>query len=169
MTRLTVTVLTLCSLAAGNAAAQRLRLDDSLSPVDTFAVALSWQPGAVRQAVAALMADAPNAGPPLSGRIDNVEVRLDTREFVGRNARIYLTLPATIAGLASPGDLELEWDATSPFIAGAVRPGQSTLVFDGEIESVVTSAVFAFALRLDRGADTDTFDVEPHYELEIIQ
>lgn len=168
MTRLIVTAFALSTLAAGNAEAQRIRLDDTLSPVDTFAVALSWEPGAMRQAIAALMADAPDVGPPLSGRIDNVEVRLDTREYVGQTARIYMTLPTTIAGLASPADLELEWDVTTPFIPGSIRPGESMLVFEGTIETIVTSAVFMFALRLDRGAETETFDLEPYYELEIL-
>ena len=79
-----------------------------------------------------------------------------------------MTLPATIVGLTSPNDLELEWHATNPFISGGVRPGNSTLVYEGVIDNVVTSAVFTFALRLDRGPVTETIDVEPNYELEIL-
>ncbi len=163
-----------CILATGllltfAAHAQRVQLDDSLSPVDTIAVTLDWDAGTVRRALGALMAGVPNAGPPLTGRANNVEVRLDTREFVGESARIYLTLPAVISGLGSPSDFELGWDATLPFIAGVARPGQSTLVFEGAIESVVTSAVFSFSLQLDRGDVPETFDVEPYYELEILR
>jgi len=155
-------------LFAFEATAQRVQLDDSLSPVDTIAVALEWDSGTIRRALGELMAGVPNAGPPLTGRADNVEVRLDTREFVGESARIYLTLPAVISGLGSPSDFELGWNATQPFVSGVARPGQSTLIFEGPIESPVTSAVFGFSLQLARGADTDTFDVEPYYELEIL-
>jgi hypothetical protein len=158
----------LLSAVASTASAQRVQLDDTLSPVDTFQLPLTWNAGVMRQALAALLADAPDAAPQLTGRIDNVEVRLDTRDFVGQSARIYLTLPTTIAGLSSPTDLELQWDVTNPFIPGAARPGQSMLVFEGSISGAVTSAFFSFAVRLDRGAETDTFDVEPYYELEII-
>jgi len=155
-------------LCAPELSAQRVQLDDSLSPIDTLAVELAWEPGTVQRAMNELMAGVPNAGPPLTGRIDSVDVRLDTSAFVGRSARIYLTLPAIVPGLGSPGDLTLNWDATQPFIGGAVRPGQSTLVFEGLVEAVVTRAQFSFALRLDRGADTDTFDLEPFYELEVL-
>ena len=168
MTRLTIAAVMLFWLATDAAEAQRIRVDDTLSPIDTFAVALSWEPGAMRQAIAALMVGAPDAEPPLSGRIDNVEVRLDTRDFVGQSARIYLTLPTTIVGLASPEDLELQWDVTTPFISGAARPGQSMLVYEGAIDNAVTRAVFTFALSLARGAETETFDLEPYYELEIL-
>lgn len=155
-------------LCASEISAQRVQLDDSLSPIDTVPVELTWEPGTVRRALADFMAGVPNAGPPLSGRADNVDVRLDTSEFVGQSARIYLTLPAVVPGLGSPSDLTLNWDATHPFIAGAVRPGQSTLVFEGLVETPVTHAQFSFALTLDRGADTDTFDLEPYYELEVL-
>lgn len=160
-------LLALGVLVAFDANAQRVALDDSLSPVDTIAVTLEWEPGTLRRALGDLMAGVPNAGPPLTGRADNVEVRLDTREFVGESARIYLTLPPVIANLGRPGDFELGWNATPPFIPGFARPGQSMLVFEGAIESPITSAVFSFSLKLDRGADTDVFDVEPYYELEI--
>jgi len=155
-------------LSASQLSAQRVQLDDSLSPIDTVPVELTWEPGALRRALGELMAGVPNAGPPLAGRVDNVDVRLDTSEFVGQSARIYLTLPAIVPGLGRPGDLTLNWNATHPFIAGAVRPGQSTLVFEGIVETTVTRAQFSFALTLDRGADTDTFDLEPYYELEVL-
>ena len=95
-------------------------------------------------------------------------MRLDTRDYVGRRVRIYVTLPTAMAGLASPSDLELRWDVTTPFIPGTTRPGQSTLVFEGTIDASVTSAIFTFSLRLDRSPDADTFAVEPYYELEIL-
>jgi hypothetical protein len=79
------------TLAAPIAIAQRTRLDDSLSPVPTYPVELAWGPAEIRRALNALVAGTPNSMPPVSGRVANVEVRLDTRDFVGRAARIYVT------------------------------------------------------------------------------
>ncbi|NIW25409.1 MAG: hypothetical protein GWN29_13060 [Gammaproteobacteria bacterium] len=104
----------------------------------------------------------------LTGQIANVEVRLDTRDYVGSSARIFLNLPSLIGGLGSPAGLELRWDASNPFYSGSVRPGQSSLVFDGRIEQPVTAAVFSFVLMLEGGADAPVFDVEPYYEIELI-
>jgi hypothetical protein len=158
----------LLTLTAGSTAAQRIRLDDSLSPTDTYPVTLSWSAGDITQALNALMAGTADAGPPLTGLIPDVEVRLDTRDFVGRAARIYLTLPPLSSGMDSTADFELRWDASEQFLSGAVRPGQSTLVFDGTIEDRITSAVFDFLLVMESDASADSFDVEPIYELEVL-
>jgi hypothetical protein len=104
--------------------------------------------------------------PAVTGRIANVEVRLDTHQFVGRAARIYLTLPVPSSGLGGTSDLELRWESSGQFLAGAVRPGQSTLVFEGVVDAPVTSAVFNFVLALGKGAAADPFDLEPVYEIE---
>jgi len=161
-------VVLLMALAAASVSAQRVRLDDSLSPTQSYAVELSWSSGDINRALNALMAGASDAGPPLTGRIANVEVRLDTRDFVGESARIYLALPTLISGLESSAGLELRWDASDRFLSGAVRPGQSTLVFDGTIDGPVTSAVFGFLLVLEDPTDADFFEVEPTYELEVL-
>ena len=155
------------AFAADPASAQRVRLDDSLSPTQAYAVDMSWSPGDIHRALNALLAGAGDSGPPLTGRIANVEVRLDTRDFVGESARIYLALPPFISGLDSSAGLELRWEAGDRFHSGAVRPGQSTLVFDGTIEQPVTSAVFSFLLVLEDGTSADVFEVEPTYELEV--
>jgi hypothetical protein len=103
--------------------------------------------------------------PSVTGRVANVEVRLDTRDFVGRTARIYVTLPFP-QGAGGALDLELRWETSGLFSSGAVRPGQSTLVFEGVIEEPVTSAVFDFVFALGGGAAADPFVLEPVYEIE---
>ena len=153
------------AVAAPDAIAQRTRLDDSLSPVQTYAVELAWGPGEITRALNALVAGAPHSMPPVVGRAVNVEARLDTRDFVGRTVRIYFTLPFPQTAGGSL-DLELRWEASSRFLAGTVRPGQSTLIFEGVIEEPVTSAVFDFVLALGDGASADPFVLEPIYEIE---
>jgi hypothetical protein len=153
------------TLAAPIAIAQRTRLDDSLSPVPTYPVELAWGPAEIRRALNALVAGTPNSMPPVSGRVANVEVRLDTRDFVGRAARIYVTLPFP-QGAGGALDLELRWEASGRFSAGTVRPGQSTLVFEGVIEEPITSAILNFVFALGNGAVADPFVLEPVYEIE---
>jgi hypothetical protein len=158
----------LLALGAMSAQGQRVRLDDSLSPIQAFAVELAWSPSEVTRALQAMLLDAPEATPRATGRIPNVEVRLDTSEFVGRAARIYLSLPIPSSGLGGTLDLELRWEASGSFLPGAVRPGQSTLVFEGVLEEPVTSVVFNFSLALENGAAADPFDLEPVYEIELL-
>jgi len=116
--------------------------------------------------LAALVANDEAAEIPVSGRVPAVEVRLDTRAFVGQPARIFLTLPRPADALGVT-DLELRWDASANFLPGAVRPGQSTLVFEGVIEQPVTSVVFDFLLIMDNGVAAGPFELEPVYEIEL--
>ena len=92
-----------------SATAQRVRLDDSLSPIGSYAVDLQWGTAEINRALRALHSGATDALPAMSARIPNVEVRLDTHAFVGRAARIYLRLPAVNAAVGSPADMELRW------------------------------------------------------------
>ena len=160
-------VALLATSLAWPATAQRIRLDDSLSPIASYGVDLHWTPAEIRNAIRALEGGA-NALPPMTARIPNVEVRLDARELVGREARIYLRLPPISANVGSPADLELRWEADGAFLAGAVRPGQSTLVFSGVVEAPIMSSVFDFLLVLENGATVDAFVLEPVYEIEIV-
>lgn len=161
-----LTLYILLALVTSTAAAQRQRIDDSLSPVDFFAVDLNWSPADMQRALAALLGGADDTGAIQTGRIANVEVRLDTRNYVGRSVRIFLNLPPSFSGLDNPAGFELQWDATDAFLPGSVRPGQSSLVFDGVVDQPVTRAVFSFVFLLEGGTDADVFDVEPFYEIE---
>lgn len=148
--------------------AQRVILDDALSPKDTWGIQLAWEPQVIGRAITALFAGTGEADVPMTGTAAGVEVRLDTRRFEGEAARIYLTLPSDVAGLERPGDVELSWDASGPFLAGSARPGNSSLVFEGRIGEPVTTAVFNFTLLLHGLPEVDTFELEPFYELEVL-
>jgi hypothetical protein len=164
---MTAAVLLLVAFAMA-ATAQRVQLDDSFSPIESYAVELQWSATEINRALRALQAGAADALPAMSARIPNVEVRLDTRAFVGRAARIYLRLPTVSADIGSPADLELRWEASGAFLAGAVHPGQSTLVFDGPVEQPVTSVIFDFVLLLENSGVGDSFGLEPVYEIEVL-
>jgi hypothetical protein len=168
MMRFTWGLAVLLALAATPAPAQRARLDDSLSLVESHPVELGWSQGQINTALQALAAGADGGLPPMSGRIPGVQVRLKTRDFVGRAARIFLTLPVSMSGVENPADLELRWEASGAFLPGSLRPGQSTLVFEGVIEQDVTSVIFDFLLLLENPGLSDTFTVEPFYEIEVL-
>ena len=149
-------------LVAGTASAQRVRLDDSPSPVDSLHVDLAWETDALLIAggLSALNAGLP---PPATGRLPGVDVRLDTREFVGQQVRIFLS----VAGVPEAADFELRWETGGQFLPGAVRPGQSALVFEGAIEQPITNAVFSFFLSVGDG-DISQNGLDVIYELEAL-
>ena len=151
------------SLAADAASAQRVRLDDSPSPVDAMHVDLAWE----TDAIAALTMARPGSVeelPPASGRLPGVDVRLDTRDFIGRQVRIFLS----IQGLGESADVRLDWEAAGRFLSGSVRPGQATLVFEGLIEQPVTGGLFNFLLEIGRVSAVPQNSLEVIYELETL-
>jgi len=159
LANLTALLLLLVSVTAE---AQRIRLDDSLSPVDAVPVNLTLDPNAV---AGMLRHGAAPVDQPAKGSTPAVEVRLDTSAFVGQSARIWLTMPASVA---DPSDLELRWESQGRFLSGAARPGQSTLVFEGQVEGPLTSAVFNFTLLVGERTGTQQDRMEVFYELETL-
>ncbi len=104
----------------------------------------------------------------MNGVLQGVDIRLDTREFIGHTVRIYLVLPVAIAGLNGLGSMELSWRTRGRLNAGMVRPGQDAVIFEGPIEHQVTEEIFDFVLSIEGGDVADSFTFEPKYELEII-
>lgn len=169
MKRYSLFIIGLLSLLASSAAlAQRVVLDDSLSPRQNFSLELKWGPQDVQQALGALFADQNSALPPVSGYLTGVEVRLDTREFVGQRVRIFLAVPANIAGDSSAGTLEIAWQASGIFYSGSAVPGRAALVYEGLLEDPIVSGTFNFAITAASSSVADSFSFELNYELEVI-
>lgn len=158
----------LAAVTVTTAAAQRVRLEEFLSPTQTYAVEMQWNAGEITRALNAMAAGNAAAMPALTGRVDGVEVRLDTRAYIGQRVRIFLALPVLISGIDSPSDLELRWQSSGEFLPGAVRSGQSALVFEGVVTQPVTGFVMDFLLVLENGAAADAFSLEPFYEIEAL-
>jgi len=162
-------VLMLCLVAATeDAFGQRVPLDDSLSPQRYYALDMNWGPADVGQAIAALLADQDAALPPLRGFLAGVEVRLDTRRFLGERVRVFMSVPGPIVGDESAGTLQLEWHARGAFESGSLLPGQPALIFEGRLDRPVLAGTFDFAVTMSSIGAADTFDFELDYELEII-
>lgn len=147
--------------------AQRIELDDSLSPRQNYFLDLKWTPQEIGRAITAMFNGRASALPPLTGRIPNVDTRLNTRAFIGQSAKIYLALPIIQTGTHSPNNMQLNWRTRGKFLSGSVRPGQSTLVFEGIIDQAVTTEVFDFTLSIENGDVPDNFTLEPKYEIEV--
>jgi hypothetical protein len=150
------------------ASAQRIRLTDTLSPQQNYSVDLGLQQHEITQMVASILNGEESPLPPLRGVIPGVEIRLDTRDYVDQRVRIYLVLPATITAEPGSGTLQLSWEASGDFLPGSVRPGQETLLFEGELKKPVTSGTFNFMLLVESDGIQDSFSIEPYYELEIL-
>ncbi len=155
-------------LASPAVLAQRVVLDDSLSPRQNFSLELKWGPQDVQQALGAMFSGQNSALPPVSGYLGGVEVRLDTREFVGQRVRIFLAVPASIAGDTSAGTLEIAWQARGIFASGSASPGQAALIFEGLLEEPIVSGTFDFAITAASAGVADSFSFELTYELEVI-
>lgn len=150
------------------ALAQRALLDDSLSPRQIYDLDLGWGPQEIMQSVGALLDDRDPNLPPITGFLPGVDIRLDTRAYVGKSARIYLRLPTAMPGADNVGDIELTWRANGKFQDGSVSPGQEALLFEGVIDDPVTGGVLNFSIAIGAGGVRQRFNLEPIYEIEII-
>lgn len=131
--------------------AETIRLDDSLSQVTPPVSEWSWEPGSIRSGNSRLVM-----------RI-KVNVRLDTRKWVGRQVRIFMVMPVEGAG-----PVTAEWEAQGPLLAGRLAPGERALVFSGSI----SAPFIEDTLRVHLTADSRRMTESPkrlsfHYEMDL--
>lgn len=94
------------------------RVDDSASTVEQPQPRMEWlqpRPGIAADAMSTQFW---------------VNVRLDVRPWIGRQARIYLVLPPD-----ETSPLELTWTTNGRLLAGRIVSGERALVFAGAIDS----------------------------------
>ncbi len=164
-----IVVTILLQLFSSAIQAQRLELDDSLSPQHSFGVDMSLSSGELRAMIVALINGDDTQQTKKTGNIPDVDVRLDTSAYIGKNAKIYLTLQTPTNVFVSPDSMLLSWQTSGVFSNGQVRPGQSTLVFQGMIQQPVSGDVFNFILEFGaNNALPPSFRFEPKYEIELI-
>ena len=141
---------------------QAERLDDSLSPRQQVNIDLEWKHG---NAPDALDEKEFNA---VIAHARNIDTRLDTSDFVGSKARIFLELPVQIRGLNNPERLLLRWTTNGLFQDGEVTPGNRRLIFEGRISGAVMRDIFNFTFEADARFLTQSLRLEPVYEIEVI-
>jgi hypothetical protein len=102
----------------------------------------------------------------LEGTQSDVEIWLDTADYKGRKARIYLGLPRQIQGFNSTEHFTLRWKTNRLFSSGEVRPGNRTLIYDGTIEMDLMIELFTFTLRINANYLTGKIRYAPIFEIE---
>jgi hypothetical protein len=156
------TLALVCLTLSASIAIAAERLDDSLSPRQDIDILIDWRH---RDNLENLDEEQLNA---LSSTVNNVEVRLNTAQYLGRQARIYLVLPVVIRGLDDPGALRLSWSTRGVFADGTVTPGMRALLYDGNITSQVMIDVLDFTIDIDGRAFNEPINFEPEYEIETV-
>lgn len=137
-------------------------LDDSQSPRQQLNLVFEWAEN--RSDLYSLSADQFNR---LKARIDNAEVRLNTRNFQGQPVRIFIRLPEQIKGLGNSAGFRLEWQTRGNLLPGYTTPGNRALIFEGLIDTALLVEFFSFTMHLDaRQMSGDALLFEPIYEIE---
>lgn len=137
------------------------RLDDSLSPRQNVDVIIDWRYNNLEN----LDEEKFNA---LHSVVRNFEVRLNTAQYTGKQARVYLSLPVVIRGLDDPAGMRLSWSTRGVFSDGTVTPGTRSLLFDGVITSAVLIDILDFTIEIDGRSFINPITFEPEYEIETV-
>lgn len=136
------------------------KLDDSLSPRQNVDVVIDWR---YNNNLENLDEEKFNA---LQSVVRNFEVRLNTAQYTGKQARVYLGLPVVIRGLDDPAGMRLSWTTRGVFADGTVTPGTRSLLFDGVINSAVLIDILDFTIEIDGRSFINPITFEPEYEIE---
>ena len=131
----TLTALVLGLLLGSAALANPHRLDDSASHTVPPNVQMQWRPLSARG----------GAEPGMEAWL-RVNLRIDTRAWVGRSGRIYMVLPRD-----ESASLEAVWTTQGHLLPGRLVPGERTLVHAGPITSATLED--QILVRLRTGAD----------------
>jgi hypothetical protein len=154
-------LLLLCCLLSATVPADRL--DDSLSPQQQINLQLDWKTSSIdpdkldEKEINRVIAHA-----------RNVDTRLDTSKYLGKEVRIYLSLPILIRGLSNPQGMNFSWTTNGLFLDGQLTPGSRQLIFEGTVTRPVMVDNFNFTFELDARYLTQTLRLEPVYDLEIV-
>ena len=138
-------------LLAVTAWANPHRLDDSLSHTIPPNVQMQWLPMTSGQA--------------FSGGMEawvRVNIRIDTRDWLGRSGRIYMVLPRDEAS-----SIEAVWTTQGRLQAGRLVSGERALVFAGAIRGVTLEDQMQVRLRSHADWTSNSRRLNFHFELDV--
>ncbi len=141
----------LCACIASAAWANPHRLDDSASHTVPPNVQMQWLPLTPGQAFAGGME-----------ATLRVNVRIDTRDWVGRSGRIYMVLPRDQAST-----VEAVWTTQGRLQAGRLTSGERTLVYAGQITSPTLEDQLQVRLRSAPDWVSNSRRLSFHFELDV--
>ena len=98
--------------------------------------------------------------------VRRLEVILDTSDFLGKNARIFLGLSSRIRGMRGASGLRMEWQTNGLFNTGSVVPGDRQLIFEGTITAEQLTDIFDFTIHIDSREMIQGLNFDPIYEIE---
>ncbi|MGE0099717.1 MAG: hypothetical protein AB7S86_15350 [Hydrogenophaga sp.] len=145
-----LTIALLCGLVAGSAWANPHRLDDSLSHTVPPNVQMQWLP--IR------------SGQPYAGGMEawlRVNIRIDTREWVGRSGRIYMVLARD-----QTSNVEATWTTQGRLQPGRLVSGERALVFAGTISGTTLEDQMHVRLRSNADWQSNRRRLNFHFELD---
>ena len=114
------------------ASAATFPIDDSRSTVLEPNLPLQWR------------TLSPSQGDHIMQGTTRVQIRLDTRAWVGKMGRIYMTLPAQ-----ANGTLVAAWRTQGPLLSGQLNSGARGLVWSGVIPAVALDDVLTVTIQTD--------------------
>ncbi|MBW0172544.1 MAG: hypothetical protein ACT6SF_05490 [Hydrogenophaga sp.] len=127
------------------------RLDDSLSHTVPPNVQMQWLPMKSGQAFA--------GGMEASLRVN---IRIDTRDWIGRTGRIYMVLPRDQAS-----SIEAVWTTQGRLQAGRLVSGERALVYAGQIPGATLEDQMLVRLRSNADWTSNTRRLNFHFELDV--
>lgn len=143
-------IAALFALLAAAAWANPHRLDDSLSHTVPPNVQMQWLPLKSGQAFA--------------GGMEawlRVNIRIDTRDWIGRSGRIYMVLPRDQAS-----SIEAVWTTQGRLQAGRLLSGERALVFVGQITTPTLDDQLQVRLRSNADWQSNSRRLNFHFELD---
>lgn len=147
----TLTALVLGLLLGSAALANPHRLDDSASHTVPPNVQMQWRPLSARG----------GAEPGMEAWL-RVNLRIDTRAWVGRSGRIYMVLPRD-----ESSTLEAVWTTQGRLLPGRLVSGERTLVHAGAITTPTLEDQFLVRLRTGADWQGSSRRLNFHFELDV--
>lgn len=145
-----VFVACICCWVASSAWSNPHRLDDSLSHTIPPNVQMQWLP---------LTPGTPFAGG-MEARL-RVNVRIDTRDWLGRSGRIYMVLPRDEASA-----VEATWSSRGRLLPGRLVSGERALVYSGTLNAPTLEDQLQVRLRSNADWQSNTRRLNFHFELD---
>jgi hypothetical protein len=149
MKRLTRWATALCLLTAAHAWASPFRLDDSQSHTVPPTVQMQWR---------AIAPGQPDAGMEAWVRVN---VRIATREWVGRSGRVYMVLPRD-----QTSSIEASWTTQGRLLPGRLVSGERALVYAGTLPADTLEDQLLVRLRSPADWSTSSRRLNFHFELD---
>ncbi len=140
-----------CGLMTATAWANPHRLDDSLSHTVPPNVQMQWLPLTPGQSYAGGME-----------AWVRVNIRINTRDWMGRSGRIYMVLPRDEAST-----IEAVWTTQGRLQPGRLVSGERTLVFAGTIPGATLEDQMQVRLRSNADWTSNSRRLNFHFELDV--